>query len=165
MRLFIFIFILILILIFTFIFQVMNIFVNLFGREAKISVQDRKSNLRTCRLTGRARYYPFHFISFHFISFHLDFTWKEGTKIGDSSHKSAACGGQPLPDSLGNSQCFLSITFLVSVWVRARFSRTKRKDLVSFDWERSQFLHLLKSQVPGGKKTNLMRTNSWDIVI
>jgi hypothetical protein len=53
----------------------------------------------------------FHFTSFHFISFSLDFLWKEGRKIGSSHQESGASGGQPLPDSLRNSQGFLSITF------------------------------------------------------
>jgi hypothetical protein len=92
----------------------MNIFVNSFGRAGKFSVKDIKSNLRRWILTDRARQDSFHFISLHFISFH--FTWifsgkKQGKKIGDSHQNSAVSGGQPLPDSLGNSQGFFNITF------------------------------------------------------
>jgi hypothetical protein len=36
---------------------------------------------------------------------------KEERKIGVSHQKSAASGGQLFPDSLGNFQCFLNITF------------------------------------------------------
>jgi hypothetical protein len=50
--------------------QAMNIFVNLFGRAAKFSVKDRKSNLRKWSLTDGS----------HHDSFHLDFLWKKGRK-------------------------------------------------------------------------------------
>jgi hypothetical protein len=86
---------------FIFISQAMNVFVNLFGHTGKFSVKDGKSNLRTWSLTDGSRH----------DSFHLDFLWKEGRKIAGSHQKSAASGGQRFPDSLGNSQGFLSITF------------------------------------------------------
>jgi hypothetical protein len=63
MRLFILIFIL----------QVMNVFVNLFGRAGNFSIKDGESNLRGRSSTDRSHRYSFHFTSFHFTSFH--FTW------------------------------------------------------------------------------------------
>jgi hypothetical protein len=58
--------------------QVINVFVNLFGRAGKFSVKDGKSNLRGHRLTDRSRH----------SSFHLGLTLKErrneGTKEGRS---------------------------------------------------------------------------------
>jgi hypothetical protein len=44
------------ILAFTFILQVMNVFVNLFGRAGKFSVKEGKSNLRGRSLTDRSRH-------------------------------------------------------------------------------------------------------------
>jgi hypothetical protein len=73
-----FIFILIFIFIVIFMLHVMNVFVNLFGHTDKLSVKDRKSNLRGCRLTDRSRHSSFHFILLHF-------TWiLPGTKEGRS---------------------------------------------------------------------------------
>jgi hypothetical protein len=64
--LFIVIFIFIFILTFIFILQVINVFVNLFGRAEKFSVKDGKSNLRGCSLTDRSRHSSFHVISLGF---------------------------------------------------------------------------------------------------
>jgi hypothetical protein len=55
-----------------FILQVMNAFVNLFGRAGKFSVNDGKSNLRGRSLTDRSRH----------SSFHFGLTLKERTKKG-----------------------------------------------------------------------------------
>jgi hypothetical protein len=55
-----------------FILQVMNVFVNLFGRAGKFSVKEGKSNLRGRSLTDRSRH----------SSFHLGLPLKERRKEG-----------------------------------------------------------------------------------